>query len=100
MTFAIGQRVVCIESGLPARNFPNVPRAGRIYTVRSVFFDDFRKRVGIHLAELVNQPTLTRDKGMFEVGFAAKCFRPVVERKTDISIFVKMLDEVNNKQLV
>lgn len=96
--FVVGQKVVCID---------NVPRAappwinyiggmdgltkGRIYTVREVglisFIDGYSPC--IRVAEIV-RPT---DDGPY----LACRFRPVVERKTDISVFTRMLLEVSNE---
>jgi hypothetical protein len=74
MTFRVGQKVVCVDASLPAnpwhRQHPLVLK--QIYVVRHCFvkcidIDDSRR------------------------GWQNWRFRPLVERKTDISIFTKML---------
>lgn len=70
MAFRVGQKVVCIH---PVNNF----RENEIYTVMGI------DAVYLHIDSLIgNRPI---------VGFFSWRFRPVVERKTDISIFTKML---------
>lgn len=91
MSFQVGQKVTLIRQinaswrGHPA--VPNLPEFGAVYTVREV-----SPSMGIKLSELRN-PSVVRflNNLMGEVFFMGRAFRPVVERKTDISIFVRML---------
>lgn len=88
MSFHVGQKVVCINDDWthPLRRLVGtVPRKGAIYHVRG--FDRFAPAF-IYLVEIVNMvpPTFTS-----EPAFLAESFRPIVERKTDISIFTKLL---------
>jgi hypothetical protein len=57
-----------------------------IYTIIGFGKPDRRGDIGLHLAEV----TIHAD-GTHTDAFASKRFRPVAERKTDISIFTAML---------
>jgi hypothetical protein len=91
MSFHVGQKVVCIFH-LPEnlrRADAIYPEKGVVYTVRGhAGGTDGKERV--LLAEIHNVPMAWR-LGFQEFGFNAEAFRPVVERKTDISIFTAML---------
>lgn len=104
--FQVGQKIIFVGVGngiflnLPRR--VDVPERGKVYTVREVFFDDIGKRVGIRLMEIRNPPepfTYPPGSGLdgIEIGWVATEFRPLVERKTDISIFEKMLKPQEEK---
>ena len=73
MTFHIGQRVICIEGCLGW----NLATSG-IYTITGIEYP----YVGV--AEAIPGPS--------PCGWYATRFRPIQERKTDISLFTKMLD--------
>lgn len=80
--FYVGQKVVCVDvsvgaAGLPVRTIS----LGDIYTVTGC--RKFGSTEAIWVAEA--KPEYE------EWGFYAYRFRPVVERKTDISIFTDML---------
>lgn len=90
--FQVGQRVICIDDDFHQR-FPEdvgtiFPVKGQIYTVRSVELT--RYGPAITLVEIINVDQLYED-GFGELNFLPRRFRPVVERKTDISIFTRML---------
>ena len=53
----------------------------------------------ILLEELVNPPSLYVE-GTFEPSFNFSHFRPLVERRTDISIFTRILDDVRSEEFV
>ena len=77
--FRVGQNVVCVDDGnshvKPSRRSPL--RKGEIYKISDIFeFDGL-----LHL----------QVRG-FNPYFSQKRFRPIVERKTDISIFTEMLN--------
>ncbi len=95
--FHIGQRVVCIRDvGCPLGNeFPNVPIKGGIYTVRGFVSPDvgYERTPGMLLEEVVNPPWEYKE-GVFEPSFHPYHFRPLVQHKTDISVFTRMLDSV------
>lgn len=94
--FHINQRVVCIQNfgddPHPLIHLvPNLPRKGGIYHVRE-FTPEYRPGPWILLREIVNPPVYG-----LEPNWAAHCFRPVIERKTDISIFEAMLNPSDRK---
>lgn len=66
-----------------------LPVKGPVYTVREIDPDTSGGFVCIRLVEIVNGPHI--GDGM-EPSFDASLFRPVVERKTDISVFRAMLN--------
>lgn len=89
MTFRVGQKVVCVD--VPARNswalypWPACVVLGGVYTVRSL--DCIGDFYGLTIDEYP-PPIDNQDR---EVTFNTKRFRPVVERKTSIEIFERML---------
>lgn len=91
----IGQKVEFIGvggfPGLP----PNDPRPllGHIYTVRALYTDPWGREplFGIRVMEIVRE-TITHAGIVIELGWDRKEFRPIVTRKTDISVFTKMLN--------
>lgn len=92
MNFRVGQKVVCIDDSInPCGLAADYPVRGRVYTVRSIHPDGD----AIFLIEVVN--TLF---GGMEPCFLNHRFRPVVERKTDVSIFKAILDSVKSGELV
>jgi hypothetical protein len=101
--FHIGQRVVCIHdvSSPLAAEFPNVPIKGSIYTVRGFVSPDvgYERTPGMLLEEVVNPPWEYKE-GVFEPSFHPYHFRPLVQHKTDISVFTRMLDNVRTEQPV
>jgi hypothetical protein len=99
--FHIGQRVVCIHDvGCPPANeFSNVPIKGSIYTVRGFVSPDvgYERTPGMLLEEVVNPPWEYKE-GIFEPSFHPYHFRPLVQHKTDISVFTRMLDNVRTEE--
>lgn len=97
MAFYVGQKVVFlgfINARVPGKNchgWEQFPQAEQVYTVRSVSAFPVTGGVMLRLEEVVNAPS-PYIGGIYEIGFAAERFRPVVERKTDISIFKAMLN--------
>lgn len=91
MTFHVGQKVVCVDDKNWGHPEPplNWPVTGRVYTVRgfSAAWDENGSN-GLLLAEVSSGNYF--DAGE-EVGFKRRRFRPIVETKTDISIFKRML---------
>jgi hypothetical protein len=86
MTFHVGQKVVCIKAEHdPSRfDWEKLPRLDAIYCVRWTDGETVR------LAEIVNR-LYFYEEGLSELRFNSWRFRPIVETKTDISIFTKML---------
>jgi hypothetical protein len=84
MTFYVGQKVVCVDVGSPCgcgSCFDISLTLNAIYTVTRVLSPWGVE--GILVAEAAPSKN--------HIGFRSTRFRPVVERKTDISIFTEML---------
>ena len=85
MAFYVGQKVVCVDDRPFFSEGVPVPLVlGRIYTVAG--FDNHDCLV------LVEQPGRNFAGWRSDLGYQKSRFRPVVERKTDISIFKAMLN--------
>jgi hypothetical protein len=84
--FRVGQKVVLIRaiSGPPI-NGDVFPTVGQVYSIRDILFEDGQS--WLRLNEIINRVINEID----ECCFIAAKFRPLVERKTDISVFTKML---------
>lgn len=81
------------------RRFPDQthPVPNGIYTIREIYLeidDSGDETVAVKLKEIVN-PIREYSTGYKEMGWVAVEFKPLEEKKTDISIFKKML--VGNK---
>lgn len=98
MSFYTGQKVVCVDASLMGQHGiwhkGEAPVEGQKYTILRCFMR--KGRLTVHLYE-IQRSILTRLEWGPDVGYAAERFRPLVERKTDISIFTKMLNK--NKEL-
>lgn len=99
MTFRVGMKVVCVDDDFAAcwglsGGSRNKPVARPVYTVRGVGQFHFRDETAsaIWLEEIINPIWNWTNSGRGEVGFWVGRFRPVVENKTDISIFTHMLN--------
>lgn len=94
MIFHVNQRVICIDAG-PSDSWrkwlADAPVVGQVYTVASLS----------HLAGWGAALVLVEIKNqrVFNYAYAARRFRPAVERKTDISIFTSMLHPSPQKVL-
>ncbi len=73
-------------------------RRGEIYTVSAVLPADGYQSYGISLAEVV----IPRDRApyWYREGWVAHRFRPIVEKKTDISFAHEILRRVTRKDRV
>ena len=103
MSFHVGQKVVCVSG--PERDpprpelnplsywIPNWPQTGAKYTIRGIDREGFE---GLLLEEIRN-PLRPFAEGHGEARFDPDRFRPIVEKKTDISIFTKMLKRENDR---
>lgn len=96
--FRVGQKVVCINSrvtpdyhakGLDYRGDLDGLRDGEVYTIREVFYCCLHQRVLVCLREIKRDIS---NRTRHEFGFEPRRFRPVAERKTDISVFKAMLN--------
>lgn len=100
MSFRVGQKVVCVDDD-PHGDNGIFPTKGKIYTIawsgqwRHPAYGDTNPCV--HLVE-IKRPA---SKQIFcVVPYLASRFRPVAERKTDISIFKAMLKDTKAPALV
>ena len=86
MTFRVGQKVVCIDASkrrLLGVWAADIPVKGCVYTVDG--FLEHPLGPGLILVEIKND--IDEHGGAYD----ARRFRPVVERKTDISVFTRLL---------
>ena len=105
MSFSIGQKVICVarHPEWEANGVENIPEVGKIYTVRAL-----GQTEGILLEEIHNDPPPDYSMEFLtgevvpptEDEFWQCRFRPVVERKTDISLFRKILNQVNARSRI
>jgi len=95
MTFRIGQKVVSILDWSNLKHkYPQIvfPVLNGVYTIRDI--DTRGDGFSLRFEEFVNpEMWLTTSSGKLigEPGFAVVHFRPLIERKTDISVFTAML---------
>ena len=95
--FRVGQRVVCVDATWRNRKITCVLTKGVVYTIRG-FCETSGGFIGLLLEEII-QPDGFLENGQ-ERGFYKDRFRPIVERKTDISIFKAMLTPAGKKERV
>lgn len=90
--FRVGQKVVCVDArDTNSHGLPEIVEGG-VYTIRWVGVDDYK--LCVRLVEVPRNalaPPFTTPPEFLDWPFYASRFRPVVERKTDISIFTAML---------
>jgi hypothetical protein len=98
--FTVGQKVVCVNAGNLFPYYADSPIElveGKIYTVRWVGPSPhpFNRGVpSVRLNEIIRRDEpLTPQRS--DMPWQADRFRPVVERKTDISVFAEMLNKVS-----
>lgn len=85
--FYVGQRVVCVDDS-PASDGCHVElKLGSVYTVSEAHWCDIYDW-GVLVIEAPRPP----ERPYFSPFYKGQRFRPVVERKTDISIFKAMLN--------
>lgn len=89
--FVVGQKVACIADDWGRAWWDSYvkgnPVKGEIYTIRTIIA--IQDRVWLRFSEIVNPSGSWFD----EVEYAAVNFRPLVERKTDIAVFERMLTD-------
>lgn len=93
MTFHIGQKVVCINDEWyhpPSPFAISKPRLGVVYRIRAIEHCLIADATYLLLDEVIN-PIVPGFRN--EPDFLATCFRPIVEKKTDISVFTAMLNQ-------
>src|SRR5882762_4640883 len=92
MTFRIGQKVMQISpwnDGKSPYSDVRFTECGVIYTIRDIL--EIKSLIALRFIELRNPKHNYNGFSSIEQPFPAWNFRPIVERKTDISIFEKML---------
>jgi hypothetical protein len=105
MNFRVGQKVICVNNewdnvwdrirAFFFRPPPGNLVVGEIYTICNIIWDEWNEDEQ-YTIEVLECPHPAND--YWEAGFDPKCFRPLVERKTDISIFRDML--IDNEKVV
>lgn len=88
----VGQKVVCVYNGSdePGSWFGDIPKVNHIYTICGFEVVD---GVDCLLLEEIRNKYITNNGDISEA-YAAYRFRPLVEKKTDISIFSEILRKV------
>lgn len=94
--FYVGQKVVCRKDFFTNSQYiGELPKGGRTYTIRG--FQFVADLIGLLLEEITSEPIdwamvgYPADLGVSEPGWDHRGFRPLVERKTDISVFERAL---------
>jgi len=100
--FHLGQKVVCIDDKIPepvaSWDTLNGLTKGNIYTIRWIgMYKSTRHELHlcIRVEEIFRKPL---DYYGIETPFNANRFKPLIEKKTDISIFTSMLPPVPVKK--
>lgn len=94
----VGQKVVCVDMQGRCHNKLSIKRpvVGSVYSIRGIVPSVIHEGVGFLLEEISNEPSIllrwTGRREPCEPAFADFRFRPVVERRTDISLFHRMLN--------
>lgn len=96
--FTVGQKVVCIKDCVQIhhlyRGLVHIEK-GTVLTVRELtkaIRIDGKEAVGVRFEEIINPSLSTLHYALWEFDYSPKCFRPLVESNTDISIFKAMLN--------
>jgi hypothetical protein len=107
--FRVGMKVVCVDgeySGSLVRQTLGgdeyevpMPKRETIYTIRDIEFQS-ESVCAVRLEEIVNPICRSISDGVMEPNYRSTRFRPVVERKTDISLFTAMLNPTKQKERV
>lgn len=95
MTFHVGQKVVFVGGDRTGPNVIRIPgclKKGDVYTVREIdpIYIPYFGHPGIRVEEFIAPSVMWRGR-MVEACRTSDAFRPLIERKTDISIFTEML---------
>ena len=98
--FYVGQKVVCFSvnpSPYPCHHIEvSKLQINKIYTIREII--KFSDRYSLRLVEIVNEPRYFTN-GFGEASYKIVRFKPLIEKKTDISIFTEILNN-STKELV
>jgi hypothetical protein len=103
MTFYVGQKVVCVDAACTTVLGLQELIEGSTYTIRWVGHAPhkqlrngrFSTTVCVRLVEILRDTCPTT--GIVDLPFNIQRFRPVVERKTSIEIFKRMLNPSDRK---
>lgn len=94
MNYKIGQKVVCINNTPhPGRRWTgDIPVVGRVYTVAGFTASLYDDAPCFLLEEIKNRSFIYHKfkKVRIDMGYRTTRFRPVVEKKTDISELQKL----------
>jgi hypothetical protein len=92
----VGMKVVCVIGPRPRCMWEILPTRGHIYTIRDIRLHS-GGWVDFLLDEIVNRPFHYLE-GFCEAHFRARRFRPVVSPRADISVFERILADVNARE--
>ena len=99
MIFRVGMKAVFIGQDIrpEAREFvlSGALVKGGVYTIREIYTDPYYHTTGLRLAEVICS---VHPIHRIEFGFCADKFRPVVDTRTDISVFQSICDRVTRRQ--
>jgi hypothetical protein len=104
--FRIGMKVVCVNDEwkdangieIPGIYLVHMPIKNCVYTIRGIvpnLFLDGSAGLTFKEIALITGPNISGGEE-----YSARCFRPVIEKKTDISIFTRILDDVSKRETV
>lgn len=102
--FRVGQKVVCVYAGPADPMRPGQAsdylKKGAIYTIREVcefpYAPDRKSGVGIRLVGVYREDD-SHNPEWSDYPFGSFRFRPIVERKTDISVFHEILRKASKR---
>ncbi|NTG07118.1 hypothetical protein [Rhizobium rhizogenes] len=104
-SFRVGQKVVCVEDTVIPPDiikgvYPIVPIKASVYTIRDISIGELSKKPCLLFHEIPDEKivcVLDGNEWVCTPMWEADCFRPLVERKTDISQFKAMLTSQTSK---
>ncbi|MDF1599694.1 hypothetical protein PZ895_07880 [Mesorhizobium sp. YIM 152430] len=101
----VGMKVVCVEGANREHGYGDekLPETGRVYTIREIKPCMGSGVVCITLREIVNEKRTyfqvdLRREVFGECAWPAHTFRPIQDRKTDISVFTALLNDQKQKE--
>jgi hypothetical protein len=98
--FRVGMKVVCVDANPRGRWVRGEElRENGVYTITAMHVDDDADLI-LHLAEVKRSATAKRQWRDARLGYGAFRFRPIQERKTDISFAHEILRKVTKKKPV
>ena len=95
MAFRVGQKVVCVEEPMGACCGRMEPNKNDIGTISDIYWSELDNCAVLELQEFPAPSCSHCGRG-----WCSSSFRPLVEYKTDISIFTALLNPANHKELV